>query len=211
MKKAVKRRSYHSEKRQQQAGETRQAMIDAARRLFAEVGYQATTIDAIAEEAGVSSPTVYAVFGSKRGLMLAISDDMDVRADFAAVEREVAAARTAHDQLRLLVAGQVNFFSKNADFLQPLREAGRTDESLGLLWTEGHKRHHAAYVRMARQWAEMNALRPGLDQKEAADTMSALTWIDLYWYLTDHCGWSAEQHRDWLIRTLSTLLLTPAR
>lgn len=51
-------RAYRSELRTQQAQGTRRRIVEAAARLFAERGYQATTLTAIAREAGVSTETV---------------------------------------------------------------------------------------------------------------------------------------------------------
>ena len=57
-------------RRQAQAAETRKLVLSAARRLFAERGYSATTMAEIAVEAGVVQQTIYDSFGSKRGLIL---------------------------------------------------------------------------------------------------------------------------------------------
>jgi AcrR family transcriptional regulator len=65
---AVKR-SYSSAKREEQARETRRSILDAAHDLFIATGYAATTIQAIADRAGVAVQTVYAVFGNKRELL----------------------------------------------------------------------------------------------------------------------------------------------
>lgn len=211
MKKVVKRRSYHSEKRQRQAEETRVAVVGAARRLFARSGYHATTLEAIAAEAGVSVQTVYAVFGSKRGLMLAISDDMDVRGGFATLEADLDAAAGPREQLRVIARVQAEFYDRNADVLVAMREAGQTDDGFAELWKEAHARHRAGNTRHAKRWVAAGALRAGLDAKEAADTMAALTWIDVYWYFVDRCGWRPDRYRDWLVETIERLLLTPAR
>src|SRR6266700_1571726 len=63
-----RKRPYHSHVREQQAQETRQRILDAARPLFLSRGYAGTTVDAIAEAARLSPKTVNAVFGSKRGV-----------------------------------------------------------------------------------------------------------------------------------------------
>lgn len=63
-------RTYHSKIRQQQAKETKDRIADAADKLVKANGYESTTIGHIAAEAGVASQTVYAVFGSKRGIIL---------------------------------------------------------------------------------------------------------------------------------------------
>ncbi|MBV9282547.1 MAG: helix-turn-helix transcriptional regulator, partial [Chloroflexi bacterium] len=66
------KRPYHSPRRQEQARRTRRQILEAARRLFAARGYAATTLPAIAREAGVSAPTVTAVFGTKSALLEAL-------------------------------------------------------------------------------------------------------------------------------------------
>ena len=68
----VKKRAYDSPRRREQAAATRAAILDAALKLFEQQGYAATSVGAIAEEAGVALKTVYAVFGTKRGLLVAL-------------------------------------------------------------------------------------------------------------------------------------------
>src|SRR2546427_9262148 len=61
--------------RQRQALETRRAIAHAARSLFAERGYAATSIEAVADEAGVAARTVYATFGTKKVILGAICEE----------------------------------------------------------------------------------------------------------------------------------------
>lgn len=63
-------RTYRSELRAQQAIDTRRRIVDASARLFSSNGYQATTIAAIAREAGVSGETVKTA-ASKAELLIA--------------------------------------------------------------------------------------------------------------------------------------------
>src|SRR2546430_310345 len=52
-------------RREARARETRERIIQAGVRLFLERGYVATTVQAIADEAGVAAATVYQAFGTK--------------------------------------------------------------------------------------------------------------------------------------------------
>src|SRR5260370_29798175 len=70
-----KRRGYDSSRRQEQAQQTRQAILDTARRRFLADGFVPTTIGAIADEVGVSVDTVYKTFGGKPGLVRAICQE----------------------------------------------------------------------------------------------------------------------------------------
>lgn len=54
--------------------ETRARLLDAAAELFADQGVDAVSVDAVAEAAGRTSGAVYAHFGSKQGLLLALLD-----------------------------------------------------------------------------------------------------------------------------------------
>src|SRR5205823_5687436 len=76
-------RRYHSPRRQQQAAETRRAILEAAQRLFERRGYSVTTMEAVAAEAGVALKTVYVAFSTKSGLLrglwdLLLKGDQDV-------------------------------------------------------------------------------------------------------------------------------------
>ena len=68
------RRRYDSRGRQEQAGRSRWAMLQAARRLFLDRGYAATTMPAIAAAAGVSVQSVYKAFGNKPALLKTVFD-----------------------------------------------------------------------------------------------------------------------------------------
>src|SRR5438477_6268216 len=68
------KRAYNSPRRQEQAASTRRSMLEAAQRLFESQGYAATTMEAIATEAGVALKTVYVAFATKSGLLRALWD-----------------------------------------------------------------------------------------------------------------------------------------
>src|SRR4051794_30134722 len=60
--------------RRQRSARTRVRIIETATRLLLDQGYVATTIEAIAEQAGVAVQTVYYVFGTKSNLLAAVLD-----------------------------------------------------------------------------------------------------------------------------------------
>src|SRR3712207_2469064 len=107
----VKRR-YHSPKRERQAQRTRGQIIDAARRLFAQHGFAKTTVEAIAREAGVSSQTVYASVGSKRGIVLALLDRMEVEGGNEELRRELGSSKDPKRQLRAIVRFNRRLFGR---------------------------------------------------------------------------------------------------
>src|SRR2546430_2651370 len=66
------KRRYDSPRRREQAAATRREILEAAQRLFEGQGYAATTIAAIASEAGVALKTVYVAFETKSGVLRAL-------------------------------------------------------------------------------------------------------------------------------------------
>ena len=67
------RRSYDASRRQADAVDRRRRVIDAAEELFLSVGYGTTSINEIARAADVSPQMIYASFGSKAGILRALS------------------------------------------------------------------------------------------------------------------------------------------
>ncbi len=74
-------RGYRSQLRKQQAGETRARILDATLRVMAG-GLASVSIPAVAREAGVSVPTIYRHFGTKRDLLAALHPYVMRRAGF---------------------------------------------------------------------------------------------------------------------------------
>jgi AcrR family transcriptional regulator len=86
--------------------ERERQMVSVAEEMFAERGYQAASMDEIAERVGVSKPMLYEYFGSKAGLFVACI--RQARAELLAVTTEsVAGAASAEDALR---SGLIAFF-----------------------------------------------------------------------------------------------------
>ena len=74
MSEPVKRRSYDSSRRQEQARQSRARVLAAARRRFLDEGYAATALPAVAADAGVSVESIYKAFRNKAGVLKAVFD-----------------------------------------------------------------------------------------------------------------------------------------
>ncbi|MBN3564867.1 TetR/AcrR family transcriptional regulator [Aliamphritea spongicola] len=64
----------------------KQQLLDTARRVFAENGYQGTSIDLIVQEAGVSKPTVYNNFPTKQALLIALLEQLTAELEMTGSE-----------------------------------------------------------------------------------------------------------------------------
>lgn len=192
------RSNYHSPLRARQAAETRRSIVDAALDLFAELGWAATALPAIAARAGVSVDTIYSTFGTKSALLMAVadvaivgddgSDAMADRDDFAAFGRG-----RRPERLRTGVRYTLDVYHRSLPILETLREASASDD--------------AARARLTRYDADRRdliavgmALILGHEPSdELVDAIWALISPEVYRYLIDGRGWTAEQVEDWFV------------
>jgi AcrR family transcriptional regulator len=211
----VKPRSYRSPHRQEQARQTRAAVLAAARERFLERGYNATTIDEIAAAAGVSKPTVFTAVGNKaqllkvvRDVAMAGDDDPAPVAERPSVERARDAAQTAEEALRLVTAHIVGLFGRYARIDEVLRGAAATGEpELAELWeTSERQRRTGAGILLGIIRAK-GPLRPGLDPQRGEDILSNYMAPDVYLRLVHRLGWTTEDFQRWLGATLAWQLL----
>jgi AcrR family transcriptional regulator len=199
------KRSYHSPKREHQARQTREQIVGAARRLFARDGFAKTTVEAIAREAGVSAQTVYASVGSKRGIVLALLDRMEIEGGNEELRRELGASKDPHRQLRAIVRFNRRLFERGRDVLDVIM-ATRADADVEAFGRAGEARRREGQARWVHAWSEAGVLRPDLDEGEAADVLWALTGPELYWLFAVNSGWSGSKFEDWLFGTLESQL-----
>jgi len=212
----VKRR-YDNSRRLAQARATRRKVIEAAKRLFTERGYPATTIEAIAESADTPLPTVYRLFGSKRALLAAVLDISfggdDQPISFA--ERPaVRAALAERDPVKMVnaFARIVRELMERSSAIQHvLATAAQVDADAAGLLAEIQRQRHAGQSRIVTALAARGALDPDLDKTEAADIAYALLSPDMHRILTLERGWPADRYERWIARSLGALLRTSQR
>lgn len=200
------KRSYHSEVRQRAAGATREAIVAAARGLFALRGFAATPIDAIAREAGVATPTVYAVFGSKRAILLAMLDAIDEEAEVGALRAEMASG-SIDEQREAIARFFGRLFTRGGDLMEASRSAGAADPELRAMNEKGRERHRREMRKVVDGWSRAGALRAGLPARDAADALAAVTSYAVFADL-QAAGWSVRKYERWIAETMVRLVLT---
>lgn len=206
-------RVYYSPRRTAAARQTREAILSAARSLFVEQGYVATTIEKIAERAGVSKPTVFAAIGPKRAIFKELRDVAVAGDDLAVPVVERPWYREALDEadparsLRLHARNMVRMHERYANLHGVLRAGAGADEELRELWntSERERRVGAAYVIDAL--VTKGPLKPGLDKETAVDLLWVLTSSETFQRLVNARGWSTEQYETWLAQTFIEQLL----
>lgn len=206
-------RRYHSQRRRDGAQATRQKLLDAARRLFTERGYAATTLPAIALEAGVSTPTVTAVFGTKPALLQALIQST-VRGDDAPQPlvlrtqwQEILAEPDPVRQLALYAATIRRIQEQSTDIAEIVRGAATADLEIAALRKELGARRLSDTRTMAASLDEKHALMPGLSVEEAVDLLWALGSAELFRLLVVDRHWPPARYERWLASTLATSLM----
>ena len=207
------RRKYQSRLRQQQAADTRGAIVAAARQLFVANGWQGTTIAAVARAAGVSAESVYAVFGSKSALLLGVVQSAVRRSDPATplVEQEgpraVAAARDQAEMLGLFARDIAQVLLAVADIVAVLRVAAQADPEVAKVYDAIHAGRRENLALVAKALAAKGPLRDGMSEAAALAQIWRLASPELFLMLTRIEGLTPEQYAAWLEHTLGQLLL----
>ena len=195
----------------------RAAVIDAARSLFLERGYGATTIEAISALSDVPPATVYRLFTSKRGILKALLDVSIVGDDEAVALADRPPVRSVVDdpdsknQLAGFVGITAQVNSRTASIYRILVSAAASDPDAAALLDELSRQRQQGQGLIARSLARAGALRPKMREREAADIIHALMSPEVYGLLVVDRGWSAERYEQWLTATLVDQLLSPIR
>lgn len=205
-----RRRRYRSERRREQAEQTRERVLDAAARLFVAHGYEGASVAAIADEAGVSAESVYAHFRNKRTLLgelvrRAVRGGDPAPVPEQAGPRTISAETCQREQLRLFAADIVLRLERAAPLAAVVAEAGRSEPELAELLTRLHGDRLRNLGQLVDALTRNGPLR--LDRDGAVETVWALTSPELHQLLTRIRGWTRERYCDWLADSLAQLLL----
>jgi AcrR family transcriptional regulator len=193
---------------------TRAAVVEAARLLFLERGYAATTIEAISDSSDTPQATVYRLFSSKLGILKAVLDVSVVGDDQAVAMldrpqvRALLSDREPKNQLAGFAGLVCQLMARVAPVHHILIDAARSDEGASSLLGEIARQRHEGQQRVARSLARSKALRPGLRERDAADIIHALASPEVYGLLVLDRGWSSERYERWLTAILTDQLLS---
>ena len=213
----VVKRRYDSSRRREQAGQTRAAILAAAGRLFVDPGYGATTLAAVAAEAGVAVQTLYAVFGSKRRLLSDLVD-VTIAGDDAPVELSqrafVATVEAQPDGLGKLTAYAVHLSEVNArqaGVLLALANAASADPDAAAIWQKNIADRRRGMGMFAAHLRDSGCLRSDVDVDAAADVLWLAMDFRNYDWLVRERGWSVEAYRRWYVDSVGGALLPNGR
>ena len=190
-------------------------MVLAARRAFVDHGYGATTLQQIADDAGVSVQTIYATFGNKRTLLEAAldvsiaGDDEPVAVNDREWMHDVFHHPDAATRLAAYAAACRRISGGAADMFAVVQAAAAVDPGLADLAATVDERRRIGARSIIDGLVEIGALRPGLSTAEAVDILWTLNSPAIFQLLVRQSGWSAGRYEQWLAETFQAQLLAP--
>ena len=206
-------RRYDSKVRDEQARRTRRAVIAAAHRQFVEQGYAATTIAAVAADAGVSVETVYKTFRNKPGLAKATFDVAVVGDDepVPMMEREVVQRNRAEPDPRKKLTDYAENFARRSPRIGPLlvvvRDAAATDPGAAGVWQQLQQERLTGMTAFAQHLRDSGHLRADVSWQEARDVLWTHNSVELWDLLVRQREWSTKRYGKWIGQQLVAALL----
>jgi AcrR family transcriptional regulator len=210
---AASKRKYDSRRRREQAEATRRSILDHAQVLFERDGYVATTMEAIAGEAGVALKTVYAAFTTKSGLLRAVwdlalkgdTDDAPVAARpwYLEVLDEPDPVR----QVDLIARNSCAVKRRIGPLLRVIRSSAAVDPDGAALWALIQSDFYENQRALVDAIHRRGGLRDGLDPTTATDILWTLNHPDVWLLLVGERGWTPDQFESWLAAAARQQLL----
>ena len=196
--------------RERQAQLTRDEILTAARRLFAERGYSRTSVRDIAEAAGVSAQTVYDSIGSKQAVVARLNDLIDREAGIGAIAGAASASRPTRPRWpRHQPRITRSILEHCGDIIHALVTGAAAEPDLAVVLAEGQRRHLEGAGRIVDRLQELGALDPSVDRAAAVDTLAAVSDVRFALVLQESYGWSLDEVEAWIAATTRNLLLRP--
>jgi AcrR family transcriptional regulator len=196
--------------RREQAAQTRTRILDAAYRLLCAGGYEATTMQMVAEAAGVAVQTVYFVFGTKARLLSAVENRVvlgDAPLDQWRDRPWVARMQEETDPRKLLalfVEVDTDIKSRISPFAIALGPALLSDPQSVAARDRGRDEFFGIVI---DRLVSLGALRDGVTPARAIDVIRVINTVDAYADLTTRRGWTVVDWKEWLTDLLCIQLL----
>ncbi len=192
--------------RERRAQLTRDEILGAARRLFAERGYARTSVRDIAKAAGVSAQTVYDSVGSKQALVSSLNDLIDAEAGIAALARAAAESEDPGEVAATNARITRSILEHCGDIIHALITGAAAEPELAAVLAEGQRRHVEGAGRVVAVLRELDALGP-IDPDDAGETLAAITDIRFALVLQESYAWSLDRLEGWMADASRRLLL----
>lgn len=209
------RRPYDSTRRQEQARQTRDAVLEVARRRFLAEGFAPTTIAAIAADVGVSVDTIYKGFGSKPGLVRSICERALAGEGPVPAETRSDALQSTERDPRAIIQGwgalTAEVSPRVAPILLLIRDAAAGDPEMANLLAEMDEQRLDRMTHNANSLAKAGHLRDDITVEQAGEIMWTYSSAQLYELLVVIRGWPLKRYSAFLTDAMISALLPPQK
>jgi AcrR family transcriptional regulator len=194
-----------------QADATRVEIVAAARELFLSRGYVRTSLNAVAELAGVAVQTIYNSVGNKAALLAAVLDQATAGPGAARPVAEFLQERSGGvhglDGLSTLIADWIAEGNERSDEVVTLiHQTAAVYPEVAALENERAERRLKNYGLVAAVARARGGLSSGMTEVEVAAAIWALGHPQVYRSLVVEGGWSMDAYRRWVASSLERVL-----
>ena len=194
-------------RREEYPDQTRAAVIDAARRLFAENGFFQTKVDQIAKLSRVSPATVYAQCGGKQGLLRSLMDSWTQTPLIVESQQKSLAAGDAALVMQTLATAYLQITKQWGDVIQVVIDVAPHDDESGAVLATAQRRHNRNLTAICRHLEDIGALREDVDARLASRIITYYYGIDGLLRTREVFGWSLKRSNEWLLAHASAAVL----
>lgn len=197
-----------SDRRAERSRRTRAKIVAAAGELFLAHGYGATSLQDVADRAGVAVQTIYFVFGNKRTVLKELvdttiaGDDEPVATMDRPWFRAACDAATAAEQVRAHVHGSRAMLERVAPITKLIETASASDSEIAAMWPADEDPRYTVHAAAAKALVAKPDARQGISARHAADVLHGLLSPELYLIFVRDRGWSTAHWEEWARETL---------
>lgn len=202
----MNKRQYNGNSRQSQAKKTKDRILNSAKLLFESQGFDGVTIELLAKQAEVSTPTIYSLFKSKTGVLKALMDSVLDQDQFEDLVQKASLEKNLAGLIKVSAHIAAKMYDAEKTLMNALRGASALNMELKNLEKEQEKRRYERQERTLKIMFDQNEFKENMPFTKARDILWAMTGRDLFRLLVADRGWSVCEYEKWLAESLIQIL-----
>ena len=204
-----KKRKYNVKNRKEKSEQTRLKILNEAQKLLSAKGLKKTTIELIAQKAGVATPTVYSIFGSKSEIINQLGQVFVFGEDYKSLVKKSISQKDARASLKMVPQITTMIFKMELKQMKYIwvDSSPEIEELKNKLEQQRFDRQKFIVERLEAQ----GHLSPSLSQAMGREILWALSGRELFKKLVHEKKWSEQKYISWLKETLTKVLVAPPK